>query len=175
MLGTGRSMLYCGRLLVYSLRSSVARGMPWMRWMRRVPRDHNTWRGLSIRRRRYGSRKTGGGGWGAGLIGEGGSMLIWSFTVSQVFDSCFSGSALCPFHGAREGQATGERGGDTHTGWMCGFENPVCVLGVCYDLVVPFDLEMARGLFEQGRAGEGVYVDFGFGWHCHVVRARSEF
>lgn len=44
------------------------------------------------------------------------------------------------------------------TGWMGGFEDPVCVLSVGYYLVVPLDLKMAGGLLEEGRAGKGVDV-----------------
>ena len=41
---------------------------------------------------------------------------------------------------------------------MGGFEDPVCVFGVGYYLVMPFDLKMAGGFLEEGRAGEGVDV-----------------
>ena len=50
------------------------------------------------------------------------------------------------------------KGGGGFTGWMGGFEDPVCVFGVGYYLVMPFDLEMAGGFLEEGRAGEGVHV-----------------
>ena len=54
---------------------------------------------------------------------------------------------------------TGEREGKGRfTGWMGGFKDPVCVLGVGYYLVMPLDLEMAGGLLEEGRAREGVDV-----------------
>lgn len=51
----------------------------------------------------------------------------------------------------------GGRGGE-FTGWVGGFEDPVCVFSVGYYLVVPFDLEMAGGFLDEGRAGEGVDI-----------------
>ena len=41
---------------------------------------------------------------------------------------------------------------------MGSFEDPICVFGVGYYLVMPFDLEMAGGFLEERRAGEGVDV-----------------
>lgn len=41
---------------------------------------------------------------------------------------------------------------------MCRLEYPVGVLGVGDCVVIPFDLEVAWGLFEERRAGEGVHV-----------------
>ena len=46
------------------------------------------------------------------------------------------------------------------------FENPVCVFGIRDGVIAPFDLEVAGGLFEEGRSGEVVHVEFGFGRHC---------
>ena len=48
---------------------------------------------------------------------------------------------------------------------MGGFEDPICVLRVRYDLVLPFDLEMAGSPFEQRWTWEIVDVEFGFGRH----------
>ncbi len=53
---------------------------------------------------------------------------------------------------------SGRRREGGFTGWMGGFKDPVGVFGVGYYLVVPLDLEMAGGLFEEGRAREGVDV-----------------
>lgn len=46
------------------------------------------------------------------------------------------------------------------------FQNPVGVFGISNCLVPPFDLEVTGGLFEEGRAGEAVHVEFGLWRHC---------
>lgn len=48
---------------------------------------------------------------------------------------------------------------------MGGFKDPVGVFCVGYRLVVPFDLEVAGGLFEKGRTGEGVHIQLRFRGH----------
>ena len=52
-----------------------------------------------------------------------------------------------------------------HTGWMCCLKDPVGVFRISDGLIVPFDLQMARGFLEEGRAGEGVHVQLWFWWH----------
>ncbi len=51
------------------------------------------------------------------------------------------------------------------TGRMSGFEDPECVFRVCDCLAAPFDLQMPRRLFEEGRPREGVDVQLWFGRH----------
>lgn len=59
--------------------------------------------------------------------------------------------------GALEGMGgRGERG--LCTGWMGRFKDPVCIFGVGYYLVMPFNLEMAGGFLEERGPGEGVDV-----------------
>ena len=40
------------------------------------------------------------------------------------------------------------------TGWMGCFEHPVCVLGVGNQVIVPFDLKVARDTFKSRRPRE---------------------
>lgn len=45
------------------------------------------------------------------------------------------------------------------------FENPVRVFRIGDDLVSPFYLEVAGGLFEEWGSGEVVHVQLGLWWH----------
>ena len=57
------------------------------------------------------------------------------------------------------------------TGWMGGFKHPIGILSVGDCEVIPFDLEMARGLFKERGAGKGMHVQLQFGGHgCAGVR-----
>ena len=66
-----------------------------------------------------------------------------------------------------------ESRGERCTGRMGGFESPVCVLCVGDCLAVPFDLEMAGCFLEEGRAGEGVDVEFGLWRHGCFCRGHG--
>ncbi len=54
--------------------------------------------------------------------------------------------------------------------WVASFQNPVGVIGFSDRLGPPFDLEVARCLFEEGRARKIVHVEFGLWRHsCDKV------
>lgn len=48
---------------------------------------------------------------------------------------------------------------------MCGFEDPVCVFGVCNCEIIPLYLKVSRGLLQQRRARELMHVEFWFWRH----------
>ena len=54
------------------------------------------------------------------------------------------------------------------TGRMGGLEDPVGVFGVGDGLAPPFDLDVARCLFEEWWPGEAVHVEFGLWGHVVV-------
>ena len=56
---------------------------------------------------------------------------------------------------------------------MGSLEDPVGVLGVGDGLTPPFDLNVARCLFEEWWSGEAVDVEFGL-WR-HIVLRRGRF
>lgn len=52
-----------------------------------------------------------------------------------------------------------------YTGRMRRLQHPVAISGIGDCLPMPFYKEVARGFLEEGRAREGVDVEFGFGRH----------
>ena len=77
--------------------------------------------------------------------GGGGEVVCWEAGMGGLVTGILEGE-----------EEEGEEG--LLTRWMGSFEDPVCVFGVGYYLVMPFDLEMAGGFLEERRAGEGMDV-----------------
>ena len=48
---------------------------------------------------------------------------------------------------------------------MSGFEDPVGIVRVSDNNVLPFDLEVTRSALEERRTWEGKWIEGGFGWH----------
>lgn len=81
----------------------------------------------------------------SGLSPEEGSMLLCD---------CQTQDQANPFHALRWGS----------TWRMGGLKDPVRILCVCYQLIIPFDLEMPRCLFEQRWTREIVNVELWRHW-----------
>lgn len=52
---------------------------------------------------------------------------------------------------------------------MRGLQNPKCFSCVCDHLIIPFDLQMSWGSFQQRRAREVVYIQFWFWRHVDFL------